>query len=67
VFTHQVGRAHRKLLLERLALPPERDYPVVEFLGNTGAAALLGIGSGLSSVMLGLEWHSGDACVVVGD
>lgn len=88
VFTHQVGRAHRKLLLERLALPPQRDFPVVEFLGNTGAAALpmaaaigirrghlvdgdqvalLGIGSGLSSVMLGLEWHTGDACVVVGD
>lgn len=77
-FTHQVGKAHRQLLLERLQLSPERDYPTVEFLGNTGAAALptaaalglqaghvqtgerialLGIGSGLNSVMLGLEWQ----------
>jgi 3-oxoacyl-[acyl-carrier-protein] synthase III len=77
VFTHQVGKAHRKLLLERLGLREELDYPTVELLGNTGAAALptavalgvgaghvspgdrvalLGIGSGLNSVMLGLEW-----------
>lgn len=77
-FTHQVGKAHRQLLLERLQLSPERDYPTVEFLGNTGAAALptaaalglqaghvqpgerialLGIGSGLNSVMLGMEWQ----------
>jgi 3-oxoacyl-[acyl-carrier-protein] synthase-3 len=77
VFTHQVGKAHRKLLLDRLGLAPEIDYPTVEFLGNTGAVALptafalgverghvapgdrlalLGIGSGLSSIMLGIEW-----------
>jgi 3-oxoacyl-[acyl-carrier-protein] synthase-3 len=77
VFTHQVGRAHRKLLLERLGLPEEADFPTVEFLGNTGSAALptavalgleqghvrtgdrvalLGIGSGLNVLMLGLEW-----------
>ena len=77
-FTHQVGRAHRKLLYERLGLDPVIDFPTVEFLGNTGAAALpmtvsigieqghlasgdrvalLGIGSGLNSVMLGLEWR----------
>lgn len=77
VFTHQVGKAHRKLLLERLGLNPELDFPTVEFMGNTGATALptaaalgsehghvqtgdrvalLGIGSGLSCVMLGLEW-----------
>ena len=87
VFTHQVGRAHRKLLLERLGVPPERDFPVVEFLGNTGATALplaaalginqghvrpgdrvawLGIGSGLSSVMLGLEWSGADSCAAIG-
>lgn len=79
IFTHQVGRAHRALLLERLGLPPDRDYPTVEFLGNTGAAALptavalglqagivqsgdqlalLGIGSGLNSIMLGLDWKT---------
>jgi 3-oxoacyl-[acyl-carrier-protein] synthase-3 len=40
VFTHQVGRAHRKLLFERLELSPDLDFPTVEFLGNTGAAAL---------------------------
>jgi 3-oxoacyl-[acyl-carrier-protein] synthase-3 len=76
-FTHQVGRAHRNLLYERLGLDPAIDYSTVEFLGNTGATALpiaaalgaeaghldtgdrvawLGIGSGLSSIMLGFEW-----------
>lgn len=76
-FTHQVGRAHSKLLFERLGLDPALDYPVYDRLGNTGAAALptafamgaeagridpgdcvalLGIGSGLNSVMLGVEW-----------
>ncbi len=75
VFTHQVGRQHRTLLMERLKLNPALDYPTVEFLGNTGAAALpmamsmglqydpptpgtrlalLGIGSGLNSIMLGV-------------
>jgi 3-oxoacyl-[acyl-carrier-protein] synthase-3 len=78
VFTHQVGRAHRRLLLERLELPPEIDFPTVELMGNTGAAALptaaalglergevrpgerfalLGIGSGLNVLMLGLQRH----------
>ena len=77
VFTHQVGKAHRKLLFDRVGLSPEIDFPTVEFLGNTGAVALptaaalgierghvspgdnvalLGIGSGLSSIMLGVEW-----------
>ena len=77
VFTHQVGKAHRKLLLDRLDLDPELDSPTVEYLGNTGAVALpmafsigaeegrlssgdnialLGIGSGLSAIMLGVGW-----------
>ena len=76
VFTHQVGKQHRTMLMERLQLNPGLDFPTVEFLGNTGAAALpmalsmglesdpphaddhlalLGIGSGLSSVMLGIR------------
>jgi 3-oxoacyl-[acyl-carrier-protein] synthase-3 len=76
VFTHQVGKAHRNLLLERLGLSPDLDYPTVETLGNSGAVALptaaalgfenghvrtgdrlalLGIGSGLNCIMLGLE------------
>lgn len=76
VFTHQVGKQHRNLLMERLRLNPELDYPTVERFGNTGAVALpmglsmgirenppqkptnlalLGIGSGLNSVMLGVR------------
>ncbi|HID22715.1 MAG TPA: 3-oxoacyl-ACP synthase III, partial [Planctomycetaceae bacterium] len=39
-FTHQVGRAHRKLLYERLGLDPAIDFSTVEFLGNTGSVAL---------------------------
>lgn len=39
-FTHQVGKAHRKLLYERLALDPTTDFSTLSFLGNTGAAAL---------------------------
>lgn len=77
VFTHQVGKAHRTLLLQRLGLSEELDFPTVDFLGNTGAAALptavalgterqfvqsgdqvalLGIGSGLNCIMLGMDW-----------
>lgn len=70
---HQVGSAHRKLMLERLQLPPERDFAIFSHLGNTGSVALptalglgirlgklerekrtalLGIGSGINSIML---------------
>ncbi len=76
IFTHQVGKQHRTMLMERLGLNPSLDFPTVEHFGNTGAAALpmamaigleesppapgtklalLGIGSGLNSVMLGIE------------
>ncbi|MCA9066625.1 MAG: 3-oxoacyl-ACP synthase III [Planctomycetaceae bacterium] len=76
VFTHQVGKQHRSLLMQELGLDPALDFPTVERFGNTGAAALpmalslglqfsppragdrlalLGIGSGLNSVMLGIE------------
>jgi 3-oxoacyl-[acyl-carrier-protein] synthase III len=79
VFTHQVGKQHRTMLMERLGLNPSLDFPTVERFGNTGAAALpmalamglekcpptpgtklalLGIGSGLNSVMLGIECGS---------
>lgn len=79
-FTHQVGRAHRRLLYERLELDLALDFSTVEFLGNTGAAALpmtaaigierghvnpgdnvalLGIGSGLNALMLGMQWGGG--------
>lgn len=39
-FCHQVGLAHRKLMLETLGLDPARDFTTVEWLGNTGSAAL---------------------------
>ena len=76
VFTHQVGKQHRTLLLETLKLDPHLDFPTVEKFGNTGAAALpmalamgleqdppvpgtklalLGIGSGLNSIMAALS------------
>jgi len=77
-FCHQVGRAHQKLLFETLNLPPELNFSTLEYLGNTGSAALptaaalgiatgsvpdgsrlalLGIGSGINVVMLGIEWQ----------
>jgi 3-oxoacyl-[acyl-carrier-protein] synthase-3 len=39
-FCHQVGVAHRRLLFESLGLDPNIDFTTLEFLGNTGAAAL---------------------------
>jgi acyl-CoA:acyl-CoA alkyltransferase len=39
-FGHQVGSAHRKLLLEKLRLTLDRDHTTFEWLGNTGSAAL---------------------------
>jgi len=77
-FTHQVGRAHCRLLYEQLGLSEELDFATVDFLGNTGAAALpvttaiglerghvqpgenvalLGIGSGLNSIMAGFRFE----------
>lgn len=76
-FCHQVGGAHRKMMLESLGLPIDRDYATLEWLGNTGSAALpsamslgieagvldagdkvalLGIGSGVNCLMMGVEW-----------
>src|SRR3954471_373077 len=39
-FCHQVGAAHRKLMLESLRLKPRNDFATLEILGNTGSAAL---------------------------
>jgi 3-oxoacyl-[acyl-carrier-protein] synthase-3 len=81
-FSHQVGRAHRKLLLEALGLDPRIDYATLELLGNTGSVALpittalgienghlqandrvalLGIGSGINVLMLGVDWQRSPA------
>ncbi|MEQ8846388.1 3-oxoacyl-ACP synthase III [Botrimarina sp.] len=51
-FCHQVGGAHRKMMLGELGLPLERDYATFDRLGNTGAAALpsalsMGLAEGL--------------------
>lgn len=40
VITHQVGAAHRRLLLETLGIDGERDYPTVDRLGNIGSVSL---------------------------
>jgi len=39
-FCHQVGIAHRRLMLAQLGLEAARDASTVEYLGNTGSAAL---------------------------
>jgi acyl-CoA:acyl-CoA alkyltransferase len=73
---HQVGAAHRKMLLEKFGLHPSIDFVTYPWLGNTGSAALpitlatgieqqhygsgdrvamLGIGSGINVLMLGVE------------
>jgi acyl-CoA:acyl-CoA alkyltransferase len=75
--THQVGRAHQRLLFEALSVPEDRSFISYDRLGNVGSAslpvtlalaaeegfvdkghdvALLGIGSGLSSIMMGVRW-----------
>lgn len=72
---HQVGTAHRKLMLESLGLPTETDFATFSRLGNTGSVALptalgvglrmnqlqsgkrtglLGIGSGINSIMIAM-------------
>ena len=62
-FCHQVGKAHRKLLLETLGLDPAIDYATFPWLGNTGAVALP------SAAALGIERghvRSGDRVVFLG-
>ena len=75
--THQVGRAHKKLLYETVGMDEAKDFPTLEFMGNVGSVslpaslaigaqkghfkkgdnvALMGIGSGLNCMMLGIEW-----------
>ena len=75
---HQVGSAHRNLMLDELGLPAQRDYSTFGWLGNTGSVALptalamalrsgfvpagsqtalLGIGSGINSIMMMAQWN----------
>lgn len=73
-FCHQVGSLHRKMMLETFELDPENDFTTLEFLGNTGSAALpvtLAIGeekgfvkSGDRIALLGIG--SGLNCMMLG-
>lgn len=77
VIGHQVGVAHRNLLMETLGLDKNKDFITYDKYGNTGSAAaplsfvkaseanffnsgdrvsVLGIGSGLHTNMLGIQW-----------
>lgn len=75
IVCHQVGSAHRDLLLKSLELTQIKDHISYDQYGNTGSAAcpltmslniknfskndniaMLGIGSGLHSVMVGIKW-----------
>lgn len=40
VICHQVGSAHQNTILERLAVPVEKDFPTYPFLGNIGTVSL---------------------------
>jgi 3-oxoacyl-[acyl-carrier-protein] synthase-3 len=81
-FCHQVGRAHRKAMLDEFGLPPKIDYTTLEYLGNTGSVALpltvavgiedghleqddrvalMGIGSGINVLILGVRWQRSPA------
>lgn len=40
VVCHQVGVAHRKLMLESLGLDMKKDFATLHWLGNTGSVAL---------------------------
>ena len=62
-FCHQVGAAHRKLMLDSLGLAPERDFVTFPWLGNTGSVALpvtLAIG------LQGGHVHAGDRIAMLG-
>ena len=73
-FSHQVGAAHRKLMLESMGIDPAIDYPTFQWLGNTGSVALptaMGCGLEMNFVKpndrIGLFGiGSGINCVMVG-
>ncbi len=74
---HQIGAAHRTMMLGKLGVSAANDFAAYEHLGNMGTVALplaaaladerdfleagqrvglLGIGSGLNCLMLGVQW-----------
>lgn len=72
-FCHQVGVAHRRLMLESLSLEAENDFTTLEWLGNSGASALpitmaIGVDKGVlqpgdNVALLGIG--SGINCVMI--
>jgi 3-oxoacyl-[acyl-carrier-protein] synthase-3 len=74
VFCHQVGAAHRKLMLEAMGIELELDFATFPWLGNTGSVALpmtlaLGLQGGVVQpnakiAMLGIG--SGINCLMLG-
>ncbi len=73
-FCHQVGGAHRKMMLSELKLDPAKDYATLAWLGNTGSAALpsaLSLGVEAGAVLPGnrvalLGIGSGVNCLMMG-
>src|SRR3954469_8905674 len=62
-FCHQVGVAHRKLMFDLLGLNPEIDFATLEYLGNTGSAALpITMARGIEAGWL----HAGDPVAMLG-
>jgi len=60
---HQVGSAHRKMMLDSLGLETEIDYATFPWLGNTGAAALpISLAMGAESGFI----RSGDRVALLG-
>src|SRR5262249_271151 len=60
---HQVGSAHRKMMLEKLRLDAAGDFVTFPWLGNTGAAALP------ATLAIGVEqghYQSGDRVALLG-
>ena len=77
VIGHQVGKAHKEIVLKNLGLQDRPTFDTFHELGNTGSSALpitlalkndrekikkesnialIGIGSGLSSISMGVKW-----------
>jgi len=73
-FCHQIGSAYQKALFKALKLNEEKDFSTLEYLGNTGSAALpitmaIGVENGILSrgdkvAMLGIG--SGLNCTMLG-
>jgi len=74
IFSHQVGKAHRRALLSHLEIEVEKNFSTFEYLGNIGSASLpvtMAIGidqgrlqSGQKAAMLGIG--SGIVCSMFG-